>query len=140
MRGSRPDATGSDHRFPHAARLPDRAAFAAVFADGTPLRSRSHTLLVRPNGLGRARLGLVVGKKKLRRAVDRNRVRRIVRESFRRWRPCLPPLDIVFIASPMIARIDNAALRAELEQQWRRLRRRFGADRPAGRAAQPAAN
>ncbi len=142
MRDSPPEPPVPDNRFPPAARLPDKQAFAAVFADGKPLRSRSHTLLVRPNGRGQARLGLVVGKKKLRRAVDRNRVRRVVRESFRRWRQRLPALDIVFIANPVIARTDNAALRAELEQQWRRLCRRYGTPRRAAprAGALPTAN
>jgi ribonuclease P protein component len=41
------------------------------------------------------RLGLVVGKRFAPRAVDRNRIRRVVRESFRRRRADLPALDIV---------------------------------------------
>jgi len=42
-----------------------------------------------------ARLGLIVGKRQLKRAVDRNRVKRAVRESFRRSRESLPPIDVV---------------------------------------------
>jgi len=49
----------------------------------------------RPEGAGDARLGLVVGKKLLKRAVDRNRVKRIVREQFRLRRSKLPVCDLV---------------------------------------------
>jgi len=42
-----------------------------------------------------ARLGLVVGKRVLRRAVDRNRARRVLRETFRTQREELPEMDIV---------------------------------------------
>ena len=42
-----------------------------------------------------ARLGLIVGKRQLRRAVDRNRVKRAVRESFRITRESLPSMDVV---------------------------------------------
>ncbi|HTO56936.1 MAG TPA: ribonuclease P protein component [Pseudomonadales bacterium] len=42
-----------------------------------------------------ARLGIIVGKRQLKRAVDRNRVKRAVRESFRVSRDSLPALDVV---------------------------------------------
>ncbi len=42
-----------------------------------------------------ARLGVVVGKKLLKRAVDRNKVKRIIREQFRMQRPSLPVCDLV---------------------------------------------
>ena len=44
-----------------------------------------------------ARLGLVVPKRVLKRAVDRNRVKRQIREAFRLARPTLPPWDIVVV-------------------------------------------
>jgi len=44
-----------------------------------------------------ARLGLVIAKKKLRRAVDRNRVKRVSRESFRLLQQSLEGLDIVLL-------------------------------------------
>ena len=52
------------------------------------------------NDLGLARLGLVVGKRMLRRAVDRNRAKRVIRESFRQAGG-LPAMDIVVrVAAP----------------------------------------
>jgi len=41
------------------------------------------------------RLGLVVGKKLLKRAVDRNRLKRIIREQFRLRRSRLPAFDLI---------------------------------------------
>lgn len=49
----------------------------------------------RPNGLGHPRLGMVAGRKALRRAVDRNRSKRLLREAFRAAHKALPALDIV---------------------------------------------
>ena len=49
----------------------------------------------RPNGLGLARLGLVVAKKLCPRAVDRNRIRRLAREQFRLMQNELPEWDMV---------------------------------------------
>lgn len=49
----------------------------------------------RPEGNTEARLGLVVGKKLLKRAFDRNTVKRVVRDQFRRCRAELPAVDLV---------------------------------------------
>ena len=86
---------GADERFGPERRLLLRREFDAVFKD-PQLRLRRGPLwgAVRPNDSGMARLGLIVGKKVLRRAVDRNRAKRLIRESFRRQRR-LPAVDII---------------------------------------------
>lgn len=69
-----------------------------------------HYLPGRPAGSG-ARLGLVVGKKLLRRAVDRNRVKRCLRDVFRRQRQDLPECDLVvrLIGRPPVPGSDDVA-------------------------------
>ena len=52
-------------------------------------------LIHRPNGLSHARIGIITGRRAARRAVDRNRVKRIVREAFRKVRHGLGGRDIV---------------------------------------------
>ena len=52
-------------------------------------------IAVGKNAVECARLGIVVGKKNLPRAVDRNTLKRIVREAFREHRSALPPCDIM---------------------------------------------
>ena len=55
-------------------------AFDAVFKNGTRASDKFFTYIALPNTLGHARLGIAVSKKSLRRAVDRNRLKRMVRE------------------------------------------------------------
>ena len=68
-----------------------------------------------------ARLGLAVAKKHVRRAVDRNRIKRLLRESFRHHQQQLKGLDLVVLVKPGIHKADNAALLQSLEKHWKRL-------------------
>lgn len=56
---------------------------------------RHFTLFARPNGLDRARIGIIVSSRIARRAVDRNRAKRLVREAFRSARHRLGGMDVV---------------------------------------------
>lgn len=72
-----------------------QSEFDAVFErPNTRVSAAPLWLAARPSQTGVPRLGLIVAKKVLRRAVDRNRAKRAIRESFR-LRKGLPPLDVV---------------------------------------------
>lgn len=68
-----------------------------------------------------ARLGIAVSRRVSARAVDRNRIRRQIRESFRLQRPALEAMDYVVLARPAAATASNAELREALNQLWQRL-------------------
>ncbi len=108
-------------RFPRAARLLEPDAYRRVFSK--PIRSSDSlfTVLARANRLGSARLGLAISKKQLRRAVERNRIKRVVRESFRQQRPSLPPIDLVVLARRDTGRATSLQLRDSLRIHWQRL-------------------
>jgi ribonuclease P protein component len=108
-------------------RLLDGADFRRVFQQADPPRSSDAylTLLARPdNGLDHPRLGLAIGRKVTLRAVGRNRIKRLARESFRAEQASLPSVDIVVLARPAAAAADNATLWASLARNWKRLRQR----------------
>ena len=87
----------------HDARLVSKADFDRVFADNQRARTEYVVVMARPNPVGYPRLGMVIAKRLLARAVDRNRVKRCVRESFRQVLPALPACDFVvrLIAEPV---------------------------------------
>ena len=63
------------------------------------------------NGLANARLGLIVGKRAVRRAHERNRLKRTAREAFRLTCRDLPQLDIVLqVRAPVTPRVMKAVL------------------------------
>jgi ribonuclease P protein component len=104
-----------DRRFPRAARLKSRAHFERVYRDGSRARGDSLTVAVCANAGEGTRLGLSVGKRCWRGAVQRNRVRRVFREAFRLSARELPPdVDLVMIASTPALRPELARIRAEL--------------------------
>ncbi len=109
-------------RFPRDARLTGSAQFQRVFKNAR-LRSTDAVLAVLAveNELGIARLGLVISRKAARRAVARNRVKRLIRNSFRNKRQHLSGLDIVVIGRPGIEHKSNATLLNALERHWQRL-------------------
>jgi ribonuclease P protein component len=78
------------------------------------------TVLYRSKDTPGARLGLAIAKKNSRFAVDRNRLKRIVRESFRVHRSQLGNLDIVVLNKPGTHKTSNAAVFDSLEKHWQR--------------------
>lgn len=101
-------------------RLPDKAAFDHVFS-APDIRYRRHpfSLLARRRETGPARLGLVIGKRHARRAVDRNLIRRLLREEFR-----IAPItgiDVIILARPGAADLGRSELREAAHWLFARL-------------------
>ena len=78
------------------------------------------TVLCKANQAGTARLGLAISKKHCRRAAARNRIKRIIRESFRHRSAELEGLDIVVMNAPNTERATNRELFASLDKHWQR--------------------
>ena len=70
------------------------------------------------------RLGIIVAKKHIKLAVQRNRIKRLLRDSFRNKRDSLPHLDIVVLAKKGLDQLDNAECVQELDYLWRKLVRK----------------
>ena len=74
------------------------------------------------NGLAGARLGMAVGARAIGGAVERNRVRRQIRESFRLHRQELPAVDLFVTAKEGARKASNAEIRASLGRLWQDIR------------------
>ncbi len=81
-------------------------------------------VIARPNGLDHPRLGLAVGIKAAGNAVNRNRIKRLVRESFRGRQRDLPALDIVVNARPAAGKAPNAEIAESVAVLWNRIAQR----------------
>ena len=107
------------YSFPRKLRLTEAGQFNAVFKKAThKVSNRYFLILARYNQLDRGRLGLVVGKKHLPKAVQRNRVKRLIRTSFRQNQGLLAGLDIVILARSNMNSLDNRELTESIQQLW----------------------
>lgn len=110
--------------YPREARLLTPGAFKRVFAGAERVADRYFTVLASSNGGDHARLGLAIGRRVSPRAVDRNRIKRIARESFRHHQHQLPPVDIVLMARPSARHGSRETLYASLAGLWQRVMKR----------------
>jgi ribonuclease P protein component len=104
--------------FPRAFRLTQSRQYRAVF--DAPRRRAGPGLIVlyRENGLQHPRLGLAISKKCARRAVDRVRLKRIARESFRLNRSRLGGWDVVVLCGSGAPLLPSSRLFATLSRAW----------------------
>jgi ribonuclease P protein component len=113
-----------DHNFPKARRLLTARDYSQVFDDAQAKASHKYLLLLaRVNDTPGHRLGLVIAKKNVRKAVQRNRIKRVAREFFRTLPTSSPGIDVVLLTRRGIDQLDNAELSTILQQQWQKLSR-----------------
>lgn len=106
---------------PRAARLLKPGDFAALRGRSRRIGTSHFLAEVLATDLPTCRLGQAVSRRVSKRAVDRNRIKRVVRDSYRLVRASLPAHDIVLVARPSAAGQTNAVLRADLARLWQRL-------------------
>jgi ribonuclease P protein component len=110
--------------YPRESRLLTPRHFSNVFEKAIPAVSPSITLLARKNDLSHPRLGVTIPKKKVKLAVNRNRLKRCIRESFRLTAHNLPNVDIIVIGKHGINNLSNTELFTLLENLWQKMSNR----------------
>jgi ribonuclease P protein component len=106
---------------PRSHRILEPAEFAATLKSSLRWRNDYFGIYATRNPHPHGRIGLVVSRKASPRAVTRNRVKRQIRESFRRYQERLCGLDIVVVANPKSGKAPSASLRTSLSQLWEKI-------------------
>lgn len=109
------------YSLPRAARLLKAGDFAALRGKSKRISVRHFLAEFSPNEQATCRLGQAVSRRVSKRAVDRNRIKRLVRESYRHVRSELPCVDILMIARTSAVRTTSADLREDLATMWKKL-------------------
>ena len=107
--------------FPRSARLLTAADYACVFKKNQRFSDRYWTVLVHADNTIPHKLGLAIAKKRAKRAVDRNKIKRIARESFRAHQHQLTGLQMVVMNRDAATKETTMALRRSMDALYRKI-------------------
>ncbi|WWP00273.1 MAG: ribonuclease P protein component [Candidatus Dasytiphilus stammeri] len=81
--------------------------------------NRSHIIMLyNPNGYKYARLGLIISKHNVKYSCQRNRIKRLIRESFRLTQNELPSMDFIIIIKKTVSLMKNKIIMEKLQELW----------------------
>ncbi|HSW69178.1 MAG TPA: ribonuclease P protein component [Gammaproteobacteria bacterium] len=111
--------------FPRSYRLITKFEFKTVFDEAFKLNQFCLTVLFRSNQKDHARIGIIVGKRVAKKAVSRNRIKRVVRDSFRLNQQKLAGWDIIVIARQRCDTLSKKIVRKGIDDLWEKLLIRY---------------
>lgn len=110
------------YSFPQLRRLRASYEFAQVWDKGKKCSVRGLAAISCINTHGYPRLGISISKRTIRHAVHRNRIKRLVRETFRLRQTQLPSADIVVVVYKGVDTLTPQQQHQLLQSLWERLR------------------
>ena len=113
-------------RFTKRDRLLKKAEFDSAFKQGRRFSAGAFLAMVAPNEHGHARLGFALAKKHAPLSVQRNRVRRLLRERFRQQQAALSAVDLVILLRGKLPDTPDQLV-AATQDFWQQLSRRCAA-------------
>ena len=123
------------YSFQRDQRLLKPSEYKAVFDCVDGRVSHSGFLLLAHVTSHKGRLGLVVSKKNMKKAVERNRFKRRVRDTFRLNQENLIGLDVVVLARPGALNMSDPELNTALQKAWIKLKKRCTVDNSVKKAS-----
>ncbi len=107
--------------FPPGRRVRRKVDFEAGYRRGRRFSDSLFTMTVRPNEVGGPRLGLAIAARTIGNAIARNRLRRMIRESFRHEQHRLPAADIIVGAKVGARHAPDPLRRQSLSALWKKI-------------------
>lgn len=105
-------------KFGRAMRMNNPRDYARVFRQAKRSSRGGLTVLTVDNSVGHPRLGLAIAKKHLKLASRRNRLKRVIRASFRQHQSVFANIDIVVLSRADVNQRDIKQIWVTLEQHW----------------------
>lgn len=117
----------SSAAFPRRVRLTAAADFQQTLRLGRRIHVDELVLVVHQSTTAMPRLGLAIVKRHVRRAHERNRIKRLAREAFRHQQAYLPPVDCILMVKSGVDALSNAELQHRLNTLFQQVIRRCSA-------------
>ena len=112
-----------DSRFTRNYRLLTSADYKSVFDNAEhKVSCRFILMLAIKHKKCQTRLGMVISKKNIPKSVERNRIKRLIRESFRKARSQLPQLDVIVLIRRGLDGLPNLIISRKMDALWEDLR------------------
>ncbi len=92
-----------------------------MFGGTRKIRNNYLSIFATKNNVDHPRLGLAISKKSVRLAVGRNRIKRIIRETFRCNKNILNGFDVVVVSKQKINDLSKSELRKILVREWKKI-------------------
>ncbi|WWO97162.1 MAG: ribonuclease P protein component [Candidatus Dasytiphilus stammeri] len=106
------------YKFPKILRLNNSKKFREIFQINQSLSMREITLFYQKNFLEYPRIGICISKKVIKKAHERNRVKRIIRESFRLHQHYIKNIDFIIIIKQNFINKNNHYIIKILKILW----------------------
>lgn len=108
-------------RFRPVNKLTGPSDYQPVFSSAKKIADSNFLFLFRDNKINNARLGMAISKKNIQSAVQRNKIKRLIRESFRHNLDRLDNIDIVVLTQKSIKFKDSENIKRSLVALWEKL-------------------
>ena len=118
-----------DQRFPKSCRLLDARDYARVFSKPDFRVSNKYFLILGCwTDIDSGRLGVIVAKKNIARANQRNRIKRLIREVFRMRKAEFPRTDLVVMARKELQFLENRECQTHIHELMNEIEQKHAAN------------
>ncbi len=112
----------SNYSFTKKYKINKPAQYSHIFSKPKRIVDKKFIIIAKLNKEKYPRLGLAISKKSIKLSVQRNRIKRLIKEYFRKEViPCNAPIDFVVMAKKNIQNDDNKSLTLSLSVNFNKL-------------------
>ena len=98
--------------------------FQTIYKHGQWVANRELVANFKSQNNHTSRIGITVSKKVSKRAIDRNRIKRQIREWFRRKKLLCADFDLIITAKPSVIIKTNQEIQHSLNDLWRKVQKK----------------